>query len=165
MEVVSYKKVKSNLYEVVIKDGLSKETYQIYDDIILEYELLIDRTLTKKKLNTIIKENEMLTGYYEALKYIARKMRTEKEVRIFLKKKEYSLYAIDKAIEKLKKDGYLNPKIYVSSYINDAIVLTLDGPLKIKDSLINLGIDESLINSELEKISEEVFEEKIRKII
>ncbi len=165
MEIDSFKKIKSNIYEITVKDGAKKETYELYDDIILKYELLIDKSLTKKKLDNILKDNESLVSYYDALKYLSRKMPTEKEIKVYLRKKEYSSYSIDKSVNRLKDEGFINPINYVSSYVNDAILLSNDGPLKIKSTLIKLGIDESIINAELDKIDEIVFLEKINKII
>lgn len=165
MEIIGYKKLKTNLYEITIKDGLNKEKIELYDDIILKYDLLIDKTLTKTKLNTIIKENEITKSYFEALKYISRKMRTEKEIKEFLKKKEYSEYSIQKSIDRLKREGYLNQEIYISSYINDALQLSNDGPIKIKNSLMKLGIKESLIDESLGKIKRDIFINRMIKII
>lgn len=165
MEIVNFKKTKANIYEITIKDGTSKMQYEIYDDIILKNDLLIDKKLTKTKLNNILKENEIITCYYEALKYLSRKMRTKKEIRTFLKRKDYSDYSIEKSIDRLVKEGYLDELKYVSSYINDSLILTLDGPLKIKSSLLNLGIKEKTIDDELSKIDTSIFKEKLIKII
>lgn len=165
MEIESFKKIKNNLYEITVKDGLKKEKYELYDDILLKYELLIDKSLNKKKLDNILKENDTLESYYDALKYLSRKMRTEKEIRNYLRKKEYSSYSIENSISRLKKEGLINQQTYVSSYINDAILLSGDGPLKIKDSLLKLGIDQTLATNEIDKIDDSVFEEKIKKII
>ena len=47
-------------------------------------------------------------------------MRSKKEVRSYLKKKEYSNEAINEAIAKLESQGYLNDKTYIF-HINNSV--------------------------------------------
>lgn len=142
MEIVSYKKTGKNLYEIRLDNG---EKYKLFEDIIIENELLIDKNLTESKLKKLLSSNELLEAYYKSLKYIGVKMRTEKEITMYLKKLNLSSKAIDFSIKKLKRDGYINEEIYAQAYINDAINLSNNGPRKIINNLINLGISDVII--------------------
>jgi len=46
MEVKTYKKIRNNLYEITLSNG---EKFKLYDDIILKYELLIERKVTDRR--------------------------------------------------------------------------------------------------------------------
>ena len=137
MEVISYKKCANDLYEVKMDNG---EKYKLYEDVIIEYELLIDKNISEVKLKKMLSHNELLGAYHKALKYITTKMRTEKEIRCYLKKNDYSAEAIDYSIKKLYSDGYLNEEKYTQAFIFDAINLSNNGPKKIIDDLTKLGI-------------------------
>lgn len=162
MEIVSFKKTKTNIYDVEMDNG---ETLKLYDDIILKYELLINKKITPSKLKEVLKENELMDAYYKALKYIGIKMRTEKEIRLYLEKKEISNDAITYAINNLTRLGYINGDKYTIAYINDAVNLSLDGPNKITNSLKKLGISSTVIEKHLSTLSNDVWENKIQKII
>lgn len=162
MEVKSYKKLKNNLYEITLDNG---EKHKLYDDVILRYELLIDKELKKKKLEEILSENALLDAYYRALKYINTKLRTELEIRKYLFRYEFSNDQIDYAISRLKADGYINESLYVQAFINDSITLSLNGPKKIKDTLNKLGLNETLIDSYLSKIPSDTWLPRIKKIV
>ena len=102
MKIISYKKKNINTYEVTLSNN---ESVVLYEDIILKYELLLKKDITKIELGKAKNENEKYFIYYEALKYISKKMRTEKEIRN--KFKEYQKDSLNYAIERLKKEKYL----------------------------------------------------------
>lgn len=162
MEIKSFKKIKSNLYEFKLNNN---ETHKIYDDIILKYELLIDKNVDEKKLKRILDENSLLDAYYTALKYISIKMRTKLEIGKYLQKKEFSKKAIDYTAERLSKEDYLDEKMYTKAFINDQLNLTLNGPKKVHYGLVSLGIDENIVNNILDTVDEDVWTDKIKKII
>lgn len=161
MEIKSYKKLKNNLYEVT----LDRTKVNLYDDIIIKYNLLLKKEIDKKDFDKIIKENDSLSAYYKVLKYINTKLRSEKEIYNYLKRFDINDSDILNTIEKLKKAGYLDNKLYLKSYLNDQINLTNNGPFKIKNSLINLGFKEEEIDTYLEEIDTKVWQDKIKKII
>ena len=72
-------------------------------------------------------------------------MRCESEIRAYLKKNEIDSKLIDEIVEKLKKQGFINEKLYVKSYILDKTRLNNIGPNKIKNELIKLNIDNNII--------------------
>lgn len=162
MKVINYKKKNANIYEVAFDNG---ETVKLYDDVILKYELLITKEIDMIKYNEMIIENELLEAYFIALKYINIKLRTEKEITSYLKKHDISDVNIDAAINKLKKDGYLNQEVYAKAYISDQINLTLNGPKKIENDLVKLGIDKDLILDNLLFLDSTLWLQKINKIL
>lgn len=158
MEIIKYKKDKGNTYKVYIDD----EIVTLYDDVIVKYNLLCNKNIDIKLFNEIIDYNLFLDGYYKAIKYINKKMRTELEINKYLKKLSIKYTDIENIIMLLYKDGYLNKEVYMKAYINDQFNLTSSGPLKVKKELIGLGYTETEIIS---YISELNWNSKIEKIV
>ena len=160
MKIVSYKKKKNNLYELTFDD---KGKVNLYDDIILKYELLLKKEIIKKDLLKIIDDNSYLESYYIALKYINTKLRTEKEIKKRLK--DFDSKKIDYTVNRLKKEGYLNDKLYIQSFINDEVNLKLVGQNKILYELKKLGFNEVDILNYLNSIDNNIWLNKIDKYI
>lgn len=159
MKIINYKKKNNNSYIVTLSSG---ESVILYEDVILKYNLLLKSELTSKELIDINKDNDKYFVYYDSLKYITKKLRTEKEIRN--KYKDYSSY-LDYVIDRLIKEGYINDLLYIKSYVNDSINLKLDGPNKIKNNLLKLGLEENDILEYLSSIDNNIWINKIDKII
>ena len=160
MKIEKIKKKKSNIYEVTLSN---KDKINLYDDVILKYELLIKKDIDDKILKKIIDDNSYLESYYIALKYISIRLRTEKEIR--KKLKNYNKSINDYAINRLKNEGYLNNSLYIKSYINDEINLKLVGYNKILYDLKKLGFNEEEIKEYLDTIDNNIFLDKINNYI
>lgn len=160
MKIGKYTKLKSNKYSVLIDDISVK----LYDDVIVKFELLRKNEIDEDLFKEITEYNDKLEAYYKALKYITKKLRTEKEMVKYLEK-DYSRSVVRETIERLKKDGYLNEEIYLKCYLTDQVNLGLAGPNKIKKDLIKLGLNEEDVLESLNKISDEVWIDKIDKIV
>lgn len=161
MEIIKFTKLKDNTYSVSFDDG---RAIKLYDDVIVHFNLLVNKKFNIEKLEEIIKYNAELESYYKAIKYINRKLRSKLEIRKYLEK-DYDLKTINKTIERLEKDGYLNDLLFTSAYVNSELNLTLNGPYKIEKELNKLGVDDKYIKDELEKIEESIWQERIDKII
>ena len=155
--IIKYSKGKANTYIIHLND----EKVTLYDDLVIKYELLLKKEIDEKTLDLIKKEQIKLESYYVALKYLNVKMRSKKEVRSYLKKKEYSNEAINETIAKLESQGYLNDKEYAKCYIHDRFVLSSEGPNKIKNELEKLGITDM----DFSIITEKEWKEKLLKLV
>ena len=82
MKIGKYTKLKSNKYSVVFDDI----TVKLYDDVIVKYELLRLKEIDEKQFKEITEYNDKLEAYYKSLKYITKKLRTEKEIYKYLDK-------------------------------------------------------------------------------
>lgn len=164
MYIEKFKKDKKNLYKVYLSND---DTILLYDDVIVKYNLLVNKNLSDKLYEEVIQYNSFLEGYYKAIKYINTKLRTEIEIRKYLDKLCISKKNIDKLINKLYEDNYLNKDRYLVAYINDQYNLSNNGPLKIKKDLVGLGysendIDEYLYKYEWNDRIDGIIEKKIR---
>lgn len=165
MKILKYKKISSNKYRVYLDNN---ENIILHENIIIKYNLLIEKEITN--LNSIMIDNNNYLLYDETLSYISKKMRCEFEIRNYLNKKEVSNDIIEQIINKLKKDGFLNEKLFVKSYISDKMRLSKNGINKIKSDLIKLNIDKKVIEDEIKKfdlnesnnILEKLIDKKIR---
>ncbi|MCM8823788.1 MAG: regulatory protein RecX [Candidatus Omnitrophica bacterium] len=105
--------------------------------------------------------NSALSYAYLLLKY---RIRTSKELSLRLKRRNFSSETIDKVVEFLNKQGYINDNEFIEIFVKDKLSRGW-GKKKIFFSLKRLGIEESIINEELEKISLGEYSAKIREVI
>lgn len=161
MHINKFKKVGKNKYQIV----LDTTSLTLYEDLILKYELLIKKDISILEIDKLIDENNYYDAYNMALNYIEVKLRNRKEIIEYLKKKEFNSKYIDYALEKLDKLNLLDDKKYTIAFVNDKILLSNDGPYKIRKLLIDSDIDEDIVDEYLSTIDEKVWMEKLEKLI
>ncbi len=158
MKVLKYKKTNSNKYILNLDNG---ESIKLYDDTIIHFDLL--RTKSINDLEEIIKYDRDVEAYYKSIKYLERKMRTTKEIKKYLI--DYPSKTIDKVIERLSKEGYLNDNHYLKVFISNQVAITNNGPYKIMKKLEMLGFSKDEVYEEISKYEKEIFLDKLEKLI
>lgn len=161
MKIVRYKKMSKGRYKLT----LDNTELILYEDVILKNDLLRTSNINLELLEKVMNENVYYEIYNMALTYIEIKMRTSKEIKDYLNKKNFNTKLIDEVLDRLNKEGYLNEEKYIDAFVNDKVNLTNWGPYKIKKSLLDLELDETLINNKLNTINENIWNGKIEKII
>lgn len=161
MQINKFVKKKNDMYNIVLEDGTVLVAHQ---NLILKYDLLIKKSITNELRNIIEEENLTYIAYNIALKYIANKMRTKKEIKEYLLKKEVDETIANNVIEMLENDSYIKDETYAVAFINDKINLNNDGPNKILRELVGKGIDQSIAFSKIEIFDKETQKEKIKMI-
>ena len=162
MKILKYKKVSKNKYKIFL-DNDSNIT--LYEDVIINNNLLIKKEVSSEELFNIEKENNNISTYEIALNYIEIKMRSTKEIKDYLKKKNIDSKLIDIAVNKLIKNGYLNDYLYAKAFVNDEFNLTNKGPLKIKKDLKKHDIKDDVINELISNIDYKDILNKLDKLI
>ena len=161
MKIIKYKKTTKDRYKIELDDG---RELLLYEDVILKFELLLKKEILESDIMKIEKFNQECDVYYVALMSINHRFKSVYDTREFLIKKEYPIELIDKAIEKLENQGYLNDRLFIKSYINNQIVTTNKGPYKIKRELEEHRVDGNVVDEELVVFDEESQLEKIKKV-
>ena len=162
MKILKFKKKPNGKYSVYLDDG---REFVYYEEVILQYELLLKKEVEEKDLLTIHQTNLEYDVYYVALNSIKSRFKSIYELREFLRKKEYPEEMIDHAIDKLIEQRYLDDRLFAKSYINTQMITTSHGPLRIKNDLYNKKVSSSIIEEEIALFDEESQIEKMKKII
>ena len=162
MKIEKYKKIKEDLYRVLLDNG---EIIDIYEDVILANNLLYKSEIDQNLLDKINIENNYQLAYNISVKYIMVRLRSINEIKVYLTKKGYSKDVIDKVIEKLIKNKLLDDEIFTKAYINDKLNFTNVGKYKLISELTTkMKVDNSVVYNVLESY-EEVWNDRIDKLI
>lgn len=150
------------MYNLILEDGTK---IKIHEDLILKYSLLLTKQIDDSLLEQLHKENQIYEIYEMALKYINIKLRSRKELYEYLVKKNYEKTNINTILDMLIKQGYLDDKIYATSFVHDKILMSSYGPNKIKSELHSYGISNEIIDEVIISFDENLEKERIDKLI
>lgn len=103
--------------------------------------------ITEEKLENIQLESEKQTAYTKALKLVSTRYKTQKEVEKYLYEKGYLPAVVYYVISKLLEYHNIDDERFVDSFI--ASHKERDGKLKIKQTLMQRGIKEGIIDEAL----------------
>lgn len=162
MLIKKYKKLSNGQYKLFLDDD---SEICLYEDVILKYNLLINKKITLALKNDIDQYNNLCDVYYVSIKSLKSRFKSTKELRELLLKKGYSVEDIDVTIEKLLEQGYLNDDSFCKGYINNQIITSLKGPSKITKELLSKGISIDIINNNMNIFTLDMQVEKINKVI
>lgn len=161
MKIVKYKRLTNGRYKIYLDD---LREIILYEEVILEFQLLLKKEIdddTLLKINSLNMEWEV---YYEALKALKSRFRSRKDLGDFLLKKDFSRELVDKALDKLENQKYIDDVSFSKSFINNQIMTTTKGPNKIVGELVNKGVDVNIIGSEIIIFTEELQKERVEKL-
>lgn len=86
----------------------------------LRHRLKVGDQIELSELDAIQLENERSQALDKAMTHLTHSMKTEKEIRDFLKKKGYVEAVADYAVQKLKEYGFLDDDEYCRQYVSSA---------------------------------------------
>ncbi len=142
IEVQKKNETRANIYlDDVFYSGISIEA-------VIKNHLKKDMEISRDSLDDIILNDEKTVAMAKATKYMGGALKTKKQIRDYLKKKEYAAPTIEYVIDKMVEYKYLDDEAYARSFM-----LTYSskyGKLKLKSQLRLKGVSESIIDDLLE---------------
>ncbi len=106
--------------------------------------------------------------YIQAIRYLSRYPKTEKELSIYLLQKWYLQDEIDNAMDFLKFKRYIDDAQFVELYFNSEVIKKWRPLYVATNKLYQKGVDKSLVDQFIQEHKEEIEEgihNKIRKFI
>lgn len=161
MKIEKIKKTGTK-YKIIFDDDSVLKTY---DDVIINNGLLYNKNINSDILNKLNIDTNYYDIYYKTVNYITKKLRSEKEINLFIDKNNVNEKDKKEVINKLKEIGLINDVNFVKAYISDRINLSNDGPYKIKKELLEHDISEEIIDEYILKIDNNYLKEKLDKLI
>jgi Uncharacterized protein conserved in bacteria len=110
----------------IFLDG--KYAFPVAEQTLIDFRLMNDVELTDEDIKEIQDSENINKAYGDAVNYLSYQLRTKKEIKDYLYKKEYHRDAVDEVISRLEKLHYLDDASYAKSFINTQLRTTANGP-------------------------------------
>ncbi|WMM26889.1 RecX family transcriptional regulator [Tissierella sp. MB52-C2] len=121
----------------------------IEDELRFKYNLRVGMEVTDEFIKDILKVEEQNKVTSHALNLLSYRQRSEKEIYMALKRKNFEDIYISKAIDYCKENNYINDKAFAEAFVKDKVNLNKLGPERIKYELILKGVSKDIIDSVL----------------
>jgi regulatory protein len=133
-----------------------KFAFGLEEEVLYKYGLKVGDEIDQKRIDQILESEVKKESKDAALKFLSYRMRSEKEVRDKLRKKEFAGEIIDEVIKDLKRVNLLDDYEFASAWIRDRISDKPRGKTLLKQELWKKGIKKEII----EKVLREYFEDE-----
>ncbi len=126
-------------------------------ELIINYEIFLKSGLkkgfgiTSDRFSFLIEENKKHYVKTSAINLLAKRIQSEKELRLKLLRKKYEKEMINEVIEDLKQKGLIDDYKFALIYSEEKIRIKLWGEQKIKGELIHKGISSEIISQIVEE--------------
>lgn len=98
-----------------------------------------------------VENSQVLIAFNLSTKYLSGKLKTEKQIKDYLYKKEFNQQTINKVVEKLKEYHIIDDKIFAETYKKNNANFSAN---KLKQKLMIAGVNKETIESELEDVDD-----------
>ena len=136
--------------------------FSISAELVYKENLKVKDKINVERLKKIADEDNYIKCKNSALRVIERTYKSEKELRDKLALKGYEEHIIKRTINFLIEYNLLNDINYAKMYVKDRA--RNQGQKKIKYTLMQKGIDENIIEEELEKLNKNEIREVVHEM-
>ncbi|CAM3901604.1 recombination regulator RecX [Alkalicoccus chagannorensis] len=143
-------------YHIYTKQG-EKEvyTFSVSEDVLIQEALAKGKELTAEEIERLKETDEMDKAYQRALNFLSFRMRSEKELREYLRGQEVPEEEQEWMVEKLYELDFLDDERFAASFVRTRRDQSKKGPGVIRQELKQKGIDGETAEKALEQYSEE----------
>lgn len=146
LTVVKVSQGRGPFYKVEFSNG---EKLRLSEDTVVRHRLLKGQEIDEELLSEIKQESKEDMGYQLALNYLSYQLRTEKEIRTYLKDNEIESADRQKIVARLKDLKLLDDLVYGESYIRTQMRLGDKGPRVLQQKLKQKGLKDTDIQQAL----------------
>ncbi|KRN99128.1 recombination regulator RecX [Companilactobacillus kimchiensis] len=132
-----------------------KYAFPVAETTLIEYRLMNGTEITDAQIKEIQDRENINKAYGDAVNYLSYQLRTEKEIKDYLYKKEYHRDAVDLVIKKLQDLRYLDDEAYANSFITTQLRTTANGQRVIEQKLALKGVPKNIIQDKMFDIDQD----------
>ncbi len=145
---------RADRYSVYIDDKFS---FALSETELLKQGLYNGQDLTAEELASVKEDSVRDKARYQALGQLSRRMRSEWELRDYLKRKDYASEVIDQTIEWLAEYGYCDDKKFANSWVANRRLLKATSSRRLRQELRQKRVKDEVID---EVLSEDATDER-----
>lgn len=140
MEIYSLKvKSSKNTNIFIVQDSFGE--HQIHSDIIVKFGISVGQ-YEEEKFWQAVEESNQIIAFNLVAKYLSSSMKTEKQIKDYLYKKEFKTKTINAVIEKLKEYHLIDDRNFAVNYIKSNPNFSAN---KLKQKLFGFGVDKQIV--------------------
>ena len=160
MIIIDIEQLKNRKNKVILDNG---EVLYLYNSELKKLGLDIDSSISDEFYELIIRDYIFARAKKKALAILERAINSKHQVRTKLRRADYTEQVIDKVMEFLEEynfvDDYVYSKVYIEANCNRK------SKLELKMELKKRGIDNDIIQTIFEELSDDSEENAVRKFI
>jgi regulatory protein len=150
---ITTQKKRTDRYNIFVDE---KYAFSVDEEVLLKFQLKRGTALDDLLLAEIQFHDEIQKAFTDALNYLSYRMRSESEVRLYLKKKDIEEPIIKEAIHKLYSFSYLDDLEFAKAYVRTHVNGGNKGPITLKLELKEKGIQDKLLEQALKEYPFEI---------
>ena len=150
MEILSFKlksKTNSNIFVVETNNG----EYIFHSETIVKFSLA-KGLLEDEKFFKAKQESDELIALSLAMKYVSSNLKTEKQIKDYLYKKEFEKSIVDSVVEKLKEYKVVDDKSFADMYVKSNPSFS---KRKVQQKLSSFGVKKDLTEELIDQVDDE----------
>jgi regulatory protein len=156
---ITTQKDNQERFNIYLDRGKGEEfAFSVDQDVLIKFQLKKGKEIDELDIQQILYEDDVKKAYNTALRFLGYRMRSEKEVADYLRKKGMVEPIIREVLHKLRNNNYVNDKEFADAYVRTQKNTTAKGPEVIRQELYDKGISEPFIAEALEQFT---FEEQL----
>jgi regulatory protein len=123
----------------------------VSDEALLRTGLRTGDEISDERLKALLQAEEETGAKHAALRFLAHRPRTRKEVRDKLREKEFGDKDIEKVLDNLTQAGLLNDMEFAKMYVRDALSAKPVGKNLLRQRLLLFGVDKATVDEVLQE--------------
>lgn len=132
----------------IFVDG--KYSFSLLESQVLEGGVRIGRDLTREELTALQDDSAFGKAYARALELVFRRLRSEKELYDYARRKGWTDELRDRVIEKLRSKGYIDDKKFAESWVRSRVAIKPSSRRKLELELRQKGVASAIIHEVLQ---------------
>jgi len=162
---ITTQKRSKHRYNIFIDDNQGEQYgFSVDEDILIEFGLRKGLELDEAMMRKLVQQDSIHKSYDQAIRYLGYRMRTEKEIRDYLLKKEVDREHITEIMNKLSSRKLLNDKEFAIAFVNTRIQTTTKGPGLVEKELMQKGVTQQIARQAVEQYTYGIQYEKAMKV-
>jgi len=134
-------------YNIFIDESFA---FGVDEEVLIKFELRKGVHVSKKIQRQIESEETYNKAYQKTLNYLNYALRSEKQIRDYIKKNDFDLYS-ERIVDSLKNSKLIDDLNYAQSYVRSQANVKQKGPRNIEQKLKQRGISDEDIMTALEE--------------